>query len=136
MGGSIKKTQQLEEENEMNEIGFFWKLTGIILGATGIWKIVELFIQYRLDRHLRSAKLENLHVNTENQLTDNWIQWSQHLEQRVKELEAVSDENELLTEKIEIQRQSLILLEAKVESLEKENAALKRALVKLKKDGK
>jgi hypothetical protein len=69
-------------------------------------------------------------------LTENWIQWSQHLEQRVKELEAVSDENLLLTEKIELQRQSLILLEAKVESLEKENAVLKSALRKLKKDGK
>jgi cell shape-determining protein MreC len=120
----------------MEEIGFFWKLTGIILGATGLWKIVELLIQYRLDRNMRSAKLENLHVNTENQLTENWIQWSQHLEQRVKELEAVSDENLLLTEKIELQRQSLILLEAKVESLEKENAVLKSALRKLKKDGK
>lgn len=120
----------------MEEIGFFWKLTGVILGATGLWKIVELFIQYRLDRHIRVAKLQNLHVNTENQLTDNWIQWSQHLEQRVKELEAVSDENLLLTEKIELQRQSLILLESKVESLEKENAVLKSALRKLKKDGK
>jgi len=68
---------------------YYIKLGGIIFGASGVWKLVELFIRAKMDKNLKEAETKHLTVQTEAQIVGNWIQWAKHLEQQVKELEAV-----------------------------------------------
>lgn len=124
----------------MEELNFYWKLAAMIFGATGVWKIVELLIRTWFDRRLKAAETKNLHVQAEGQIVGNWIQWSQHLEQRVKELEAVAEENRKLMQMVKTQRDMIETqkgrisqLESKVKSLQEENLALKKQIAQLKK---
>ncbi len=117
----------------MEEGQYFIKLAGIIFGATGVWKVIELLFKTLLEKRLKSAETKNLNVQAEAQIVGNWINWSQHLEQRVKELEAVADENRKLKEKLESQRKMIesqktriIKLEDRVELLTKEKIELQK----------
>jgi len=122
----------------MGDWQYFMKVAGVIFGASGVWKVVELYFKARSDKRLKAAETKNLHVQAEGAIVRNWIQWSQHLESRVLELEAVAEENRKLTlmvntqtDMIEAQRARISELESKVKSLEKENAALKRQITGL-----
>jgi len=124
----------------MGDWDFYWKIATLVLGATGIWKVIELLIRARFDKRLRIAETKNLHVQAEAQIVGNWIQWSQHLEQRVKELEAVARENRKLIKRvesqsdmIESQKNRIFELEQKVKTLQKENLALRKEILELKK---
>jgi len=124
----------------MGEWNFYWKVITLVFGATGVWKIIELLIRARFDRRLRTAETKSLHVQAEAQIVGNWIQWSQHLEQRVKELEAVADDNRKLMRKVQSQRdmieqqtQRIVELEQKVKTLQKENMALRKQIQDIKK---
>lgn len=124
----------------MEDWNFYWKVLTLVFGATGIWKIIELLIRTRFDRKLRSAETNSLHVQAEAQIVGNWIQWSQHLEQRVKELEAVADDNRKLMKKVETQRnmiesqkERIVELEQKVKTLQKENLTLRKQILQIKK---
>jgi TolA-binding protein len=124
----------------MGEWNLYWKIITLVFGATGVWKIIELLIRARFDKRLRTAETKNLHVQTEAQIVGNWIQWSQHLEQRVKELEAVANENRKLIKKVQSQRdmiegqtQRIVELEQKVKTLQKENLALRKQILDIKK---
>ncbi len=124
----------------MEDWDLYLKVATLVLGATGIWKVIELLIRARFDKRLRSAETKNLHVQAEGQIVGNWIQWSQHLEQRVKELEAVANENRKLIKKvesqsdmIESQKNRIFELEQKVKTLQKENLALSKQILAIKK---
>jgi N-glycosylase/DNA lyase len=127
----------------MEEWNLYWNIITIVLGATGLWKLIELLFKMRLEKRLREAETKNLNVQAEGQIVGNWIQWSQHLEQRVKELEAVADDNRKLMQKVESQRMMIesqkariIKLEATVELLTKEKNALEKdrgRIIKLEK---
>lgn len=117
----------------MDDWNIYWKIITLALGTTGLWKVIELLFKVRLERKLREAETKNLQVQAEGQIVGNWIQWSQHLEQRVKELEAVADDNRKLMEKVESQRKMIdsqkgriIKLEATVNILTKEKLALEQ----------
>jgi septal ring factor EnvC (AmiA/AmiB activator) len=118
----------------------YLKVATLVLGATGIWKVIELLIRARFDKRLRSAETKNLHVQAEGQIVGNWIQWSQHLEQRVKELEVVAKENRKLMKMvesqsgmIESQKNRIFELEQKMKTLQKENLALRKQILALSK---
>lgn len=104
----------------------YLKLIAIFFSATGFWKLVEIIMRYRTDKRKQSAEIKNLSAQTESSIVGNWIQWSQTLEKRVKELEAVAEENKELQNQIENQRGRIAELEEKVEKFEKENQELKR----------
>jgi septal ring factor EnvC (AmiA/AmiB activator) len=106
----------------------FLKLLAAFFSATGFWKLVEILIRYRIDNRRQAAEIRNLSAQTEKYVVDNWIQWSQALEKRVKELEAVAEENKELRNQIENQRSRIVELEEKVERVEKENEELRRKL--------
>lgn len=125
----------------MDDWNIYWKIITLALGTTGLWKVIELLFKVRLERKLREAETKNLQVQAEGQTVGNWIQWSQHLEQRVKELEAVAEDNRKLMEKVESQRKMIdsqkgriIKLEKKVEILTKEKTALEKEVTQLRND--
>ena len=125
----------------MDDWNIYWKIITLALGTTGLWKVIELLFKVRLERKLREAETKNLQVQAEGQIVGNWIQWSQHLEQRVKELEAVANDNRKLMEKVESQRKMIdsqkgriVKLEKKVEILTKEKTALEKEVTQLRND--
>ena len=107
----------------------------VVLGATGFWKLVEVLFNARQERKIKQATAANLQAQTEVQVVSNWIQWAQHLEQRVKELEAVAEENKLLTETVEQQRERIAHLESEVDSLKAKNSELKAQITELQSSG-
>ena len=111
----------------------YLKLIAILFSATGFWKLVELVIRFRSDNKKQAAEIRNLNALSEKQISENWIQWSQTLEKRVKELEAVAEENKELKKQIENQRNRICELENKVERVEKENEQLRNQLKELSK---
>tara|TARA_B100001778_G_scaffold192387_1_gene158593 strand:- start:239 stop:613 length:375 start_codon:yes stop_codon:yes gene_type:complete len=124
----------------MEDWDFYWKIATLVLGATGIWKVIELLIKSKFNKRLRTAETNNLHASAEAQIVGNWIQWSQHLEQRVKELETVANENKKLIKKVESQsdmirsqKNRIFELEQKVKTLQKENLALSKQILAIKK---
>ncbi|MDO9184450.1 MAG: hypothetical protein Q7W13_00445 [Bacteroidia bacterium] len=111
----------------------YLKLIAIIFSATGFWKLVEMLVKFRSDNRKQSAEIRNINAQAEKQISENWIQWSQTLEKRVKELEAVAEENHELKKQIESQRNRICELEGKVERVEKENIQLRNQLKELSK---
>jgi len=114
----------------MEDWQYYMKLGGIIFGASGIWKLVELFIRAKMDKNLKAAETKHLHVQTEAQIVGNWIQWAQHLEQQVKGLESVikglegvTKENENLKELSKSQQKTIESLKSKISALQKEITA-------------
>ncbi|MEO9870343.1 MAG: hypothetical protein ABJQ69_03510 [Ekhidna sp.] len=63
------------------------KLVGIILGANGLWKLIEALLQLRSGRRQKSAETSNLYVQANSQVVENWREWSKKLEDRIEELE-------------------------------------------------
>jgi len=123
----------------MEEWEVYIKIAGAVFGASGIWKVLELLFKAKIERKLNAAETMKLHVQAEGQIVGNWIQWSQHLEQRVKELESVAEENRELTKMVNSQRQMMesqksriSQLEAKVKKLQTENRSLRALITKLK----
>lgn len=111
----------------------YLKLIAVLFSATGFWKLVELIVRFRADKRKQSAEIRNLNAQSERHVVENWVQWSQKLETRVKELEAVAEENHGLKKQIESQRERIVELEGKVEKVEKENVQLKNQLTELSK---
>lgn len=111
----------------------YGKLIAILFGATGFWKLAELILHFIANKKRQSAEINNLKAQTEANIVGNWIQWSQTLEKRVKELETVAEENKELQNQIESQRERIVELESKVERVEKENEDLRDQLRELSK---
>lgn len=109
------------------------KLIAILFSATGFWKLVEIIVKFRSNKRKQYAEIINLNAQSEKHMVDNWVQWSQKLEKRVKELEAVAEENHGLKKQIESQRNRICELEGKVERVEKENVQLRNQIKELSK---
>ena len=111
----------------------YLKLIAALFGATGFWKLLEIMIRWKSNKKKQTAEIINLQAQTEKNIVDNWIQWSQALEKRVKELEAVAEENKELKKQIESQRERIVELETKVERFEIENAQLRKQVTQIAK---
>lgn len=111
----------------------YLKLIAILFSATGFWKLVEMLVKFRSDNKKQAAEIRNLNALSEKQISENWIQWSQTLEKRVKELEAVAEENKELKKQIESQRNRICELENKVDKVEKENEQLRNKIKEITK---
>lgn len=107
------------------------KLIAVIFGATGFWKLMEVLLRLRMDRKLQKAETSNLYVQANSQIVDNWVGWSQKLEQRVKELEGCNTE---MKQTINTQRKRINELEKHIGSLEKRNKELTGKLEELKRE--
>ena len=106
-----------------------WKIILGISGANGLWKLAEILLKHRSDQKLKAAEASNLNASAQKQLVENWVQWSQTLERKVKEFETMTTS---LQQIIAQQREQIHSLEEKVEKMEQENEVLKRKLNTLK----
>jgi hypothetical protein len=104
------------------------KLILVLFSATGFWKLIEILIKYRYDKKVKIAEERTLHAQAESQIVGNWIQWSQTLERRVKE---VADENLEMVNLIKKQQERITELEQKVKQLVKENLLLHEEIKRL-----
>lgn len=109
----------------------FIKLIAVIFGATGFWKLIEILLKIRIDKRLKKAETSNLYAQANSQIVDNWVQWSQKLENRVKELEGYNTE---MRQTIKKQRERINDMEKHVSDLEKCNQELTGKLEKLNKE--
>jgi len=105
------------------------QLIGILLGATGFWKLVEILFKVRADRRLRKAQAENLKVNANTQIIDNWVRWAHELEKRLEEqgkrINELESEKERMEKTINRQR-------SRINDLERQNADQRKQLKELK----
>ena len=99
------------------------KIAVIILGATGFWKIVELLIKFKFEQRLKKAEIRSLDIQANNQIVENWVQWSEKMEKRICELEA---KNKELIETISNQRKRITDLNKYVGQLEGEIKDLRK----------
>lgn len=58
-----------------------------IVIITAVWKGIEGIINYRVQKKVKQAELRTATIQAENTMLQNWVQWSQTLEKRVKEAE-------------------------------------------------
>ncbi len=93
------------------------KLIGIVFGATGFWKLVELLFQHRIQKQLKKAEIRNLNAQSNNQVVENWVQWSEKMEKRILQLE---DKNTVMNKTITKQRERINELQRYVDQLEEE----------------
>lgn len=103
------------------------KLIGIILAATGFWRLIELLITHKSKKRLESAQTKNIIADTTTKITTNWITWSTKMEKRVAQLE---DKNTKLSGVINKQRSKTNELEKEIGELKSKNTELRNIIGK------
>lgn len=93
----------------------YLKLASVVLGAHGLWKLVETLLQHRTQKKLSKAEIRNLHAEADERVIGNWIQWSDKMEERIQELEKNNQEMKAIIVK---QRERINDLEIYTEKLE------------------
>ena len=93
------------------------KILAIVLGATGFWKLIEVLLQYRMQKRLKSAEIRNLNVQANSLVVESYKLWSENMEKRLKQLES---KNTLMNKTITKQRDRITDLERYIEQLEAE----------------
>jgi len=93
------------------------KILAIVLGATGFWKLVEVLLQYGMQKRLKNAEIRNLNIQANSLVIDNYKLWSENMEKRLKQLES---KNTLMNKTITKQRDRITELEKYIEQLEGE----------------
>ena len=91
------------------------KLASVVLGAHGVWKLIETLLQLRTQKKLKKAEIRNLHTQSNDVVVNNLLQWSEKMEHRIEELEK---ENEEFREIITAQRKRINDLEMYIRQLE------------------
>ncbi|QRM89513.1 hypothetical protein FG167_09815 [Lacinutrix sp. WUR7] len=100
------------------------KILAIVLGATGFWKLIEMLLQYGMQKRLKSAEIRNLNVQANSLVVENYKLWSENMEKRLKQLES---KNALMNKTITKQRDRITELEKYVDQLEAEIQSYKKS---------
>jgi uncharacterized coiled-coil protein SlyX len=99
------------------------KILAIVLGATGFWKLIEILLQYGMQKRLKNAEIHNLNVQANSLVVENYKLWSENMEKRLKQLES---KNTLMNKTITKQRDRITELEKYVDQLEAEIQSYKK----------
>ncbi len=99
------------------------KILAIVLGATGFWKLIEILLQYGMQKRLKNAEIRNLNIQANSLVIENYKLWSENMEKRLKQLES---KNTLMNKTITKQRDRITELEKYVDQLEAEIQAYKK----------
>ncbi|WP_179020731.1 hypothetical protein [Winogradskyella forsetii] len=93
------------------------KIVAIVLGATGFWKLIEVLLQFGMQKKLKNAEIRNLNIQANSLVVENYKLWSENMEKRLKQLES---KNALMNKTITKQRDRITELEKYVDQLEAE----------------
>lgn len=93
------------------------KIVAIVLGATGFWKLIEILLQFGMQKKLKNAEIRNLNIQANSLVVENYKLWSENMEKRLKQLES---KNALMNKTITKQRDRITELEKYVDQLEAE----------------
>ena len=63
------------------------QLIVVIIGATGFWRLVEYLLKFNSERKLKQAEARNLDIKANDLVLENWMQWSEKMEERISQLE-------------------------------------------------
>ena len=105
-----------------------YKVIALVLGATGFWKLTGVLIEILSNRKLKIAEAFSYQAQAEHQIIENWMQWSDTLEKRVKES---IKHTKLLEKVIEAQKKQIAELIQQVKAMEKHNEELKVSIENL-----
>ncbi len=72
-----------------------------ILSATGLWKFVELLLNFRVQNRLKNAEIRNLNIQANSLVIENYKMWSEKMEKRIEELEDKNAENTKVIKELE-----------------------------------
>ncbi|MAQ76865.1 MAG: hypothetical protein CL613_11115 [Aquimarina sp.] len=93
----------------------YLKLAAVVIGASAFWKFAEMLINYRWQRKLKTAEMQDIRSQTNERVIGNWISWSDKMEERIQELEK---NNKEMRATITRQRERINDLEVYIEELE------------------
>ncbi len=94
------------------------KLVGVVFGATGFWKALEILFQYKIQKQYKKAEIRNLNVQANDIILENWVQWSEKMEKRIEKLE---NENEQMNLTIIKQKERINELEEEIYQYKNQN---------------
>jgi len=83
------------------------KIVAIVLGATGFWKLIEVLLQFGMQKKLKNAEIRNLNIQANSLVVENYKLWSENMEKRLKQLES---KNALMNKTITKQRDPLVCI--------------------------
>jgi len=63
------------------------KIFAIVFGATGFWKLIEILLQFRTQKRLKNAEINNLNTQANSLIIENYKLWTENMDTRIKELE-------------------------------------------------
>ncbi|WP_046756647.1 hypothetical protein [Kordia jejudonensis] len=100
------------------------QIFGIVFGATGFWKLIEILLQFRVQKRLKNAEINNLNTQANSLVVENYKLWTENMDQRIKELESknvfmegtikeLESKNLSMEVTIGLQRDRIIKLESK-----------------------
>ncbi len=62
------------------------KIIAIVFGATGFWKLIEILLQFRTQKRLKNAEINNLNTQANSLIIENYKLWTEKMERRLKEV--------------------------------------------------
>lgn len=106
------------------------QIFGAVLGASGVWKVVEILIQFRMQKRLKKAEINNLNAQANSLVVENYKLWTENMDRRIKELESknvsqrkrigkLESKNAEMSQTIIKQRERINELEAEIKKYKK-----------------
>ena len=105
------------------------KITGIILGAKGLWMLIDSIIKWRSDKKLKHAEARNFFAQANKEVVSSFLQLSQELKEQMQRQKERIDE---LEKSVEDEKKRNDELEELISKLEQRNQELDSELNKLK----
>ncbi len=109
----------------------YLKLTGIFLGANGLWKLLEHWLRWRSEKRVKHAEAHHFFAQANKEVVASFLQLSQELKEQVQRQKERIDELERL---VVDEKKRNDALERHVARLEQRNQELKEELNQLKHD--
>ena len=70
----------------------YLKLASVVLGAQGLWRVLETLLQLGVQKKMKHAEIKNLQAQSHDVVINNLLKWFEKMEKRIKELEKENEE--------------------------------------------
>ena len=108
------------------------QIFGVVFGATGFWKLIEILLQFKIQKRLKNAEINNLNTQANSLVVDNYKLWTENMDRRIKELEKKNALMELTIDELKNKNAKMeITIEKqrdRILKLEDKNAEMNRTI--------